>query len=616
VESGLLDVCPRCSVEGDKEVKLLRRCPFCGEYFCEEHVEPRLVMSFQAYQRYVTTYKDIANVLREHWQSPGGHPCPAYTRHFWRDYQLRKEEQLTQPRQEPVRARRTEVEEVRRSVVDEEPPILSLPVKQTMWEKTVVKRHEEVSDRARVREVTYKRKNIKALAIAFVLAALALIALLFTDTDGDNLVLADELAYGTNPFSMDSDGDSVSDGYEVLLGINPLSKDTDGDGLSDRQELDLGTNPLSKDTDADELNDYYEVKNKLNPLLSDTDGDGLKDGEEVLNYRTNPLDPDSDDDLLRDGDEVLLGTNPLLNDTDEDELIDGYEIKIGTNPLKNWRFSFNDDSLKSALSSYFRNRISHLAALLKGSTEVKTVWSILEWIDNNIHYDEGKSLLSNPRLYAPHETAQLRRGICTDYALLTASLLLEAGFMEVYVLTLRSSLGGHASVAVIVNSVTYVIDQHLPPRELNAYIRSRGWKIESVYRVRLNREREPEVDSLSPYSLPQRGSGVDERQVVETLFTIFTEHNSFIRWDENLRQCVYSIHARAPCILPYGYLGGICYSMSLNSEVLSRDFLYLYLKKYIITGTLLNSVQSYNRVYIIANYYGNMVNVTICFARI
>ena len=107
-----MGVCPRCSVEGDKTPKPLRYCPFCGGYFCEVHAKPRLVMSFHAYQSYVTTYKDIANVLREHWQSADGHPCPAYTRHFWQEYERRKREEQVIP---PLPARQARVERVERS---------------------------------------------------------------------------------------------------------------------------------------------------------------------------------------------------------------------------------------------------------------------------------------------------------------------------------------------------------------------------------------------------------------------------------------------------------------------------------------------------------------------
>jgi predicted nucleic acid binding AN1-type Zn finger protein len=89
-------ICPRCSIEGDKNSKTLYRCPFCGGYFCEKHSEPRLVMSFQTYQAYVAkAYADrdrgLAALLESEWRKEGGHPCPEYTREFWRRREARLE---------------------------------------------------------------------------------------------------------------------------------------------------------------------------------------------------------------------------------------------------------------------------------------------------------------------------------------------------------------------------------------------------------------------------------------------------------------------------------------------------------------------------------------------
>jgi len=609
VASRRIGVCPRCSIEGNRTSKPLLYCPFCGGYFCEVHAKPRLVMSFQAYQSYLTTYKDIANVLREHWQSADGHPCPAYTRRFWQEYERRKREEQLPPLPAKARGPREEVTPRR---WERETPLPETSVRP----RPVPYPSEERGKGVKVWGGRRKgKRGTKALALVLIfILATALAVLLFTDTDEDGLVLASELAHGTNPFNRDSDGDGIPDGDEVRLGTSPLLSDTDGDGLSDRQELELKTNPLSKDSDGDGLDDLYEVRSNLNPTLSDTDGDGLNDGDEVLRFRTKPLDPDSDDDLLLDGDEVRLGTNPLLNDTDGDGLADGYEVKIGTDPRKNWRYSFDKDALKSALSCYFRNRISHLATLLEGSTDVETVWNVLKWIDRNIQYDEEKASSSGKGLYAPHETINLKRGICSDYSLLTASLLLETGFSEVYLLVLSSYQGDHASVAVIVNGVTYVLDQHLPPKRFSAYI-SKGWEINKVYRVRLNSEKEPEVESVSPYSLPQRESGVNEQEVIETLRRIFFEYNPFIRWDNNLGQCTYSVHLGGYCTLPFGYREVMCYRSVLDPENLSRDFLYYYLKEFVVSGDLLTSARSYNRVYILADYHGYRILVTLCFAR-
>jgi hypothetical protein len=58
------------------------------------------------------------------------------------------------------------------------------------------------------------------------------------DSDGDGLVDADELVYGTDPAQPDTDHDGVSDGVEVHeRNTSPLLADTDGDGQGDATDL-------------------------------------------------------------------------------------------------------------------------------------------------------------------------------------------------------------------------------------------------------------------------------------------------------------------------------------------------------------------------------------------
>ncbi|UNQ73585.1 hypothetical protein [Infirmifilum sp. NZ] len=79
-------VCPICSKNGDVAEKPLMKCRYCGELYCKDHIEPRLVMTFSAYQLYIKEYRDIADVIKEHWRSERGHPCIKYTAIFWKTY--------------------------------------------------------------------------------------------------------------------------------------------------------------------------------------------------------------------------------------------------------------------------------------------------------------------------------------------------------------------------------------------------------------------------------------------------------------------------------------------------------------------------------------------------
>ncbi|MGA1872134.1 MAG: hypothetical protein ACMUHY_00545 [Thermoplasmatota archaeon] len=67
------------------------------------------------------------------------------------------------------------------------------------------------------------------------------------DSDGDQLILLEEMYYLTDPSSTDSDGDSMDDRWEALEGTLPFrddpNDDPDGDFWSNIQERAKGTKP-------------------------------------------------------------------------------------------------------------------------------------------------------------------------------------------------------------------------------------------------------------------------------------------------------------------------------------------------------------------------------------
>ncbi|MEZ4269028.1 MAG: Ig-like domain-containing protein [Myxococcota bacterium] len=182
----------------------------------------------------------------------------------------------------------------------------------------------------------------------------------FSDSDGDGLPDAYELASGLSPYSVDnasgdpdsdgadhaaeaaagtrgdvadSDGDGVSDGAELGRGLNPRSYDSDGDGLSDGVEDGLGTDPLKADSDGDGIDDGVEVANGSDPMTSvDSDGDGLSDLREEL-LGSDPTLADSDGDGCDDAAELAMGTQFGAADTDGDGAGDCDERDAGTDPL-------------------------------------------------------------------------------------------------------------------------------------------------------------------------------------------------------------------------------------------------------------------------------------------
>jgi hypothetical protein len=129
----------------------------------------------------------------------------------------------------------------------------------------------------------------------------------------------------------DSDGDGMLDAWELanglIVGVNDSQGDPDADGSLNLQEFQRSTNPQNRDTDGDGLADGVESGTGVfvgaqdtgtSPTLIDTDGDGLYDNEE------------SNSGVFVS--EFAPGTNPNLADTDGDVQWDYFEVTRGTDP--------------------------------------------------------------------------------------------------------------------------------------------------------------------------------------------------------------------------------------------------------------------------------------------
>ncbi|MDF1538966.1 MAG: hypothetical protein P1Q69_08685 [Candidatus Thorarchaeota archaeon] len=160
------------------------------------------------------------------------------------------------------------------------------------------------------------------------------------DWDKDGLYDFIEHEIGTDIFVRDTDSDGINYFREYTNELNPLRddmlEDKDGDGLSNLRELTLGTHPARTDSDQDTLPDFWEVTFGTDPLVNDTalddDGDSLTNLEEYL-YGADPKRADGDFDGLSDSYEIMIGTNPLNSDSDNDGLRDNFEIIEELNPL-------------------------------------------------------------------------------------------------------------------------------------------------------------------------------------------------------------------------------------------------------------------------------------------
>ena len=443
------------------------------------------------------------------------------------------------------------------------------------------------------------------------------------DTDGDGLDDGEEVKMGADPLKEDTDGDGIPDGEEIRIGTDPLNNDTDSDGIPDGKELKLETNPLSNDTDSDELSDYreafllntspilrdtdgdglldsFELSKRTNPSKADTDGDGLSDGDEVLTYGTNPLVNDTDGDNLTDGREVLVYyTDPLIRDTDGDYLPDGYEVRIGTDPTYDWRYEgIETDALKSALSFLLRKKVENISSrFLEYTSALDRAWAVLGWIDENIEYNytkaeyvnqsvelwdslnesEKERYLNLTMLQAANDTAfALRSGICTDYAILTAALLLDANVSPVYVLSIDywNQTIGHATVAIKINGTYFVLDQELPIIPLGNYYwysieRGMG-EIENMtfYRISLDGKGEVNVENWTwagerlgsmAYRMTDEDIKLIESLTEELLLEKYPQYHEDERLKKNAESDFESLVTTgqpANTYLPYGFMRG------------------------------------------------------------
>lgn len=200
------------------------------------------------------------------------------------------------------------------------------------------------------------------------------------DSDRDQGMDGDEIAFGTDPTVadgdkfLDDDQDGLVNFFESQIGWtvsyyvrNPTCEEQANPAgcvepfyqQGDQETYVVYSNPTLSDEDRDGLNDRMERDLGTDPKAADTDSDGLRDSAEVevtwtssaayeLDLLTNPLDADSDNDLRSDGPEVnepwlvfvrnqapvQVSSNPLIADEDFDGLPDYFEYRYGTHPQK------------------------------------------------------------------------------------------------------------------------------------------------------------------------------------------------------------------------------------------------------------------------------------------
>jgi hypothetical protein len=85
-------ICLECKVrEGDSSEKKLYQCPYCKEWFCEKHIEPKLVITWSAIER--TKDPILKEKLYEEWRKEDGHPCSVWTMQYFENFEMKEREE-------------------------------------------------------------------------------------------------------------------------------------------------------------------------------------------------------------------------------------------------------------------------------------------------------------------------------------------------------------------------------------------------------------------------------------------------------------------------------------------------------------------------------------------
>ncbi|EEB73521.1 transglutaminase-like domain-containing protein [Thermococcus sp. AM4] len=114
--------------------------------------------------------------------------------------------------------------------------------------------------------------------------------------------------------------------------------------------------------------------------------------------------------------------------------------------------------------------LRNLSSGLRGKDVVSSAWNVLLWEDGHLSYDHNRT---EPTFIPPSQFISRGKGICGDYALLTAGLLLVMNYSPVYVLSIEfnDSEVGHLTAAIAVRGRYLVADQHPPLMDLASYYR-------------------------------------------------------------------------------------------------------------------------------------------------
>lgn len=170
-------------------------CPYCKETFpTKEDAYPRLIMTLGSYQRLYREYPDLRTFLEEQWRSSDGHPCPQFTRYFWKRYnerwkdieiksRLSEESQSTEEIEKKEGIINDALETVRRISPVERKPMHSPTTK--IEKKKGNRKYEKRKAEKKVEEgkVVYESAGISKAVIAIAVALAAVVGFVILNNE-------------------------------------------------------------------------------------------------------------------------------------------------------------------------------------------------------------------------------------------------------------------------------------------------------------------------------------------------------------------------------------------------------------------------------------------------
>lgn len=768
-ESPDFGVCPRCAAyDGDRSKKKLYQCPHCGEWFCEKHIRPSLVLTFEKYRELWSNHRDLRDFLDEEWHRKDGHPCYPYTQKFWQEYENKQRSLYRKDYssvKEVVDISNVSFKDIETSKSKEQHPKIpsgmviftpvnkyaelsktgidgeiyenvKLKVTDSYWEdknKGRIRINRDLLERlrlnrgdtvgifgkrlvpAKIYTLSDKDKNPNIIRIDEEIRKNAGIEI------GDELVvliprtfLWDKLSEKTKEIKVPiTPGAWHPRDYvhydNVIIVVENLEIKEEGSIFVTPTEVYVKT-PSFENRVPRVSSVRFEYRNGKRWMIIPEElylenHSTLKSIPPTRSSNTkHPLPKKEKKQKKSKGKYIAVGVAILLlilvgylysqgsfdnigilifgksgySSQETNTYMPSYtdtqtpsQTYTQTLPITSesycsngyWRYIF-EDALKCALTEEELSKISNLANQLKGETIQESAWNILEWLDKNIEYDYYKASLPAPIIWkypdgrikevtggegkeiqTPYETVQKGEGICVDYAILTAALLLEMNYEPVYVfdINFENSETGHTATAIKINGEYFMLDQHPPVMDLGTY-----YKYWSVYRQEAQDELLLPIISSIPdsllisnatvYEIKKSGSGVlvekvetlsaedfkqrdykfsfvDINKISEDLKRVFKEHYPNLILDNNIA----NLDKRS--YLPVGYSDGRIWRMEFPHYVdFYNPVFHKQFVEYLYTTVTDDSevkydLQRFNRFWVKPEQEGNSLKVILNLAK-